>query len=315
MPPASQTLFGSATAPDGSFQVCLTSGSFARSRALDVPAEANALVRYEVATGQFSLLAPVIGIAYGVTMSPDGAWIIVGLEDRWSTRTDGPEARRRLAVISSDGVGGLRLVGGEPYDLLLSGAGWASGGRAYFLACQANCTGQTAGYLYELDLASAMMRAVTHGWTASRWLGVARDGRVLLVRTRSGQPELHLVEPGTGGPVPARGRAIAPGPVPEEAVAVVGGLMEARIARDEGRARSYLDPNLDAAIGSADLLPPAEQQWSSFRYALALRDNAGRLRFTVQIFTATGTLEQVVVLEVRGGRWVVAWLGPITIPR
>ncbi len=86
-------------------------------------------------------------------------------------------------------------------------------------------------------------------------------------------------------------------------------------ARDEAAARAALTPDLAARLASAELLPPADRRWTDYRVVAVVRAADGRVQIAVQIYAPASFSEQIITLEERAGRWLVANLDPLTAIR
>ncbi|HET8626801.1 MAG TPA: kelch repeat-containing protein, partial [Thermomicrobiales bacterium] len=305
-------------APDRSYTVCMVKTSALARPPANAPAGGSSLVRYDAATKRATVVLSVAGGLTPGSISPDGEWLLIGVAHQNPNPTDyGGGQTVRWAVMRRDGTA-LRDLGGDPFFFVQQGSfTWGPDGRAYFMAWPTVADNHLTGYLYELDAATATVRIVTKDWQMSRLLTVSRDGRqILLVRGPAGRPELHLLDlapAASATPVPTPAPTLAPDQavVPPEATATARAFMDARMARDEGRARSYLTPELAARLGTADLIPPADQQWSQAFVVWQERGADGRVTIDVQIPSPKGEFEQTLTLTQRDGRWLIADLGPV----
>jgi uncharacterized protein YfaQ (DUF2300 family) len=306
-----EQIVASSRTPDGRFVVCIVKVS-AFGQPVTMPADSLALVRFDTKTGQQRVWTPIAGEPGLVAISPDGAWIVVGTVERMAGTSTGFERRLKLSVVSGDQSGGLRPLGGEPFDpVQFYGYGliWTDDGRAFFVGRPVNGANHAWGYLYELNAANATVRTVTRDWETNGVMAVTGDGRrVLVVRGEATRPELHLIAVSPGGAAATPSASASPTPVPGEAVAAARGLVDARIAGDEARARSFLTPELAARLATGDLLPTGDDGWRDYRVVAVVRGADGRVQVAVQIYAQTAMLEQVMTLEERGGRWLVAEL-------
>lgn len=305
--------FGAVVAPNGSATYCLVRGSAIRDPVVAaVPGDSLALIRQDAATGARTLVAPIPGVAWGVAISPNGQWLILGLEERRASATNVVERLFWPALVRRDGVGGLQLLGGDPHEPR-SDLVWTDGDRAYFTACPSACGNAPISYLYALDAATATVHRVGSGWEAPKLFGTTRDGRfVLLLRPGPQGPELHLVEPAPASPDP-RG-AIPAGPIPVAAYETLRGLMAARIAGDTAQARRYLTPNGNVSVTDADLVPTGDQAIRSFLFWFIRRDSEGKLHVTLTLNTASVSRTQTLILEADQGQWPITYFGPIIRP-
>ena len=104
------------------------------------------------------------------------------------------------------------------------------------------------------------------------------------------------------------------------AAATLGAFMEARLARDEARVRSYLAPALNDRLDSGDLLPAGDPRWVSYTILRYVPDPAPDARVVAAVVRVVlsdpawpryRTFDQTVILVRQpDGRWLVNTLGP-----
>lgn len=120
----------------------------------------------------------------------------------------------------------------------------------------------------------------------------------------------------SASPVIPTGRASATPPgtatndLPPTARTALAAFMDARLARQESRALSYLTPQLRGRVQYQDILPASSPRWLSYR-VIAERMTGDQVAETmVEVSTEAGTFRQAITLERQDAKWLVSNLGP-----